>query len=457
MSPRTRYARLTWAAALWLAGSVGTAQATEGYFQHGYGARQKALAGAGVADSRDATAVALNPAGLVHVENQYNFAVSVFSPRREYTGAAFPAANPGFAPQGSIESQWNYFYIPNMARSWRVDNGLVDVVAISMYGNGGMNTHWGDVQRNSSPFECTNPGGAVGTRTGIFCAGLLGVNLNQAFLSVAAAKKFGKVSVGIAPILAMQQIEIHGLGAFAGISSDPNNLTNRGLVTSWGYGVRGGIEVALRPNVRVGVSGNSRVYMEEFDKYKGLFAEQGDFDIPASLQAGIAIDLRPDLTAMFDYRRIWYSDIAAISNDSQNASLAGAGNTAFNLGNDLGAGFGWRDIEIYKFGLEWRANDQWTWRAGYAHGENPVRPDDVMFNILAPGIVEDEYTAGAKYKWSDTLELELAGMYAPEVTLAGFELATVANPTHAIEVSMYQWEVTAGFTWKFGAEATSFK
>jgi long-chain fatty acid transport protein len=140
----------------------------------------------------------------------------------------------------------------------------------------------------------------VGTRVGIFCSGQLGVNLNQAFMSVAAAKQFGNVSVGIAPIVAMQQIELHGLSAFAGISSDPAHLTNNGLDTSWGYGVRGGIEVALRPNVRVGVAANSRIYIEEFDNYKGLFAEQGDFDIPASIQAGIAVDLRNDVTVMFD-------------------------------------------------------------------------------------------------------------------------------------------------------------
>ena len=40
--------------------------ATEGYFQYGFGARQKALAGAGVADGRDATTASLNPAGLVN-------------------------------------------------------------------------------------------------------------------------------------------------------------------------------------------------------------------------------------------------------------------------------------------------------------------------------------------------------------------------------------------------------
>ena len=82
-----------------LIGSLGIAQATEGYFQHGYGARNKALAGAGVADTRDATAVAVNPAGLVHVEDQLNAAVSIFAPRREYQGGP-PNPNPGFAPRG---------------------------------------------------------------------------------------------------------------------------------------------------------------------------------------------------------------------------------------------------------------------------------------------------------------------------------------------------------------------
>ncbi len=40
-----------------LASAVTSASATEGYFVYGYGARQTALAGAGIADSRDAMAV----------------------------------------------------------------------------------------------------------------------------------------------------------------------------------------------------------------------------------------------------------------------------------------------------------------------------------------------------------------------------------------------------------------
>ena len=46
------------------------ANATNGYFAHGYGARSKAMAGTGVAFSQDSLAGALNPAGLVYVGNR---------------------------------------------------------------------------------------------------------------------------------------------------------------------------------------------------------------------------------------------------------------------------------------------------------------------------------------------------------------------------------------------------
>ena len=44
--------------------------------------------------------------------------------------------------------------------------------------------------------------------------------------------------------------------------------------------------------------------MSEFDDYAGLFAEQGDFDIPPSLQVGVAFEPMADLTLALDYRYI---------------------------------------------------------------------------------------------------------------------------------------------------------
>lgn len=414
-----------------------TALATEGYFQYGYGARQKALAGAGVADSRDATAAALNPAGLAHVPAEFTMSGTVFAPSRGVTGSG----GPGFTPDGNRDSHSNYFLVPNMAFTYR-DHGLpfVDVIGVTVYGNGGMNT---DYPAAAGGTGC--PPAPFSLGTGPFCFGKTGVNLQQAFLSVAFAKTvLPGLSIGIAPILARQQIEVEGVQAFAYDQNgqlhtiDPSHFSNTGTDVSWGGGVRAGIEWAVAPNFRIGVAGNSRIWMHEFENYRGLFAEQGDFDIPASVQAGIAYDLMPNLTVMADYKHIWYSTIASIANPSTNTAL---------LGSDNSAGFGWRDIDIVKLGIEWRQSRDLTWRAGYAYNTSPIDSRNVEFNIIAPGVVQHHITGGLEYRWDKDLSLELAAAYAPEGSVSGSELG---NPGHTIELDMHQWEATFGMKYRFG-------
>jgi long-chain fatty acid transport protein len=46
------------------------------------------------------------------------------------------------------------------------------------------------------------------------------------------------------------------------------------------------------PGLRFGLSGQTKMYMTKFEKYAGLFAEQGGFDIPAAITAGFAVDAR---------------------------------------------------------------------------------------------------------------------------------------------------------------------
>lgn len=429
------------AAALALMASS-AANATEGYFLHGYGARHKALGGAGAADGRDATSVSLNPAGLVHSGNEVSAAVSAFSPRREFEGGIAP----GFTPTGTVESDSNWFAIPNIAASYRLGPGsFFDVIGVSLYGAGGMNTDYPGV-----PGGFFTPPGS----TGIFGSGALGVDLQQALLSVAFAKTVAPgLSIGVAPIIARQQIKLKGLRAFTqpGLSVDPDAVTNNGHDVSWGFGVRGGVEWAVAPAVRVGVAGNSPIWSQEFDKYRGLFAEQGSFDIPASIQAGIAVDVTPNLTLLADYRHIWFGSIASIANPSTNLLIPA------QLGADNGPGFGWDDVDVVKLGIEWRSSPDLTLRAGYSYATNPISSRDVQFNILAPAVVQHHITAGFEYRLDKAWSVEFAGLYAPEESVSGGELPGFANPDHTVEISMYQFEATFGVKYKFGADEPPLK
>jgi long-chain fatty acid transport protein len=415
------------------------AQATEGYFQNGLGARSKALAGAGVADGADATSAALNPAGIVHADTEADFAASVFMPFREFTGSG----GPGFTPSGTIDSDRNAFLVPNLAINWKtIGNPYFDAVTLSLAGNGGMNTSYSGSTANPA---------CVGTpaSSGVFCGGRAGVDLQQMLLSVALAKKFGNVSVGIAPTVAVQIFQDSGLAAFSLASSDPAALTNRGNDHELGGGLRAGIEWAITPSFRAGVAGSTPTWMNSFGRYKGLFADHGDFDIPANVQGGISFDVTPALTVSVDYRHIWFSDVNSVGNPSTLLLLG------LPLGANNGPGFGWNDVDTIKGGVEWKSSPDLTLRAGYSYNTQPITSRDVLLNILAPAVTQHHITAGLEYRWTNAVSLELAGMYSPREHVTGSELPGFGNPGHTIDISMDQFELTAGFKYRFGAEASA--
>ncbi|MCB1505154.1 MAG: outer membrane protein transport protein [Hyphomicrobiaceae bacterium] len=424
------------------------ANATEGYAAVGFGARHKALAGAGAADSRDATAASLNPAGLVHVGNEMSMSFSAFAPFRQ-----FETDGPGpFLPPGQeVSSDKNLFFVPNVAMSTTaLKNPMFDVIAFTMVGNGGMNTSYPSFANADCP---------LGTKgTGAFCMGPAGVNLLQMVMSVAVAKQIAPgISVGIAPMMALQGFQAHGLEAFSAFSVDPANMDSYKRDWTYGFGVRGGIEIAPMQNVRLGITGNTPIWSENFGKYSGLFAEGGNFDIPASMQIGIAVDMNPQLTFMLDWRHIWFSSTDSVGNPSTNLLMcAPASGNPYCFGGAKGAGFGWKDLDAIKFGVEYRARPSLTLRAGYAWNTQPVRSRDAMLNVLAPAVSQHHITGGLEYDLGGGYHLELAGMFSPSRSVTGPNLFNpiafngIADFDQNIKDTMWQMEATVGIKYLFG-------
>ena len=59
------------------------ANATDGYFAHGYGVKSQGMGGVGIALPQDALAAAANPAGMGLIGNRVDFGVTWFRPQRE--------------------------------------------------------------------------------------------------------------------------------------------------------------------------------------------------------------------------------------------------------------------------------------------------------------------------------------------------------------------------------------
>jgi long-chain fatty acid transport protein len=172
--------------------------------------------------------------------------------------------------------------------------------------------------------------------------------------------------------------------------------------------------------VTLGASYTTKMKMKKFDKYKELFAEQGGFDMPESLNLGISVKATPALTVAADYQRINYGDIASVANSSRTAADgAPAGGIASSLGCSTCRGFGWSSVDVFKLGFEYQYNSNLILRAGYNHTDNPIQTRDVTFNMIAPGVVKDHVTLGFTYNVSKDSELTMAYMHAFKNSVSG--------------------------------------
>ena len=440
--------KLAICAALAAAFAPGLAFATDGYYADGYGIKGKGRAGTGTAMATDAFGGANNPASMVFVGNRIDFGVDLFSPRRE---AARTGGNIGI--DGQAESDSNYFLIPEFGYNKMINPNLS--LGVTVYGNGGMNTDYpgGQIPDASA---CNAAGGGFNPNPGpynLLCGnGSLGVDLMQLIIAPTLAYKFTpNHAFGISPLIGIQSFAAEGLQAFGGFSTSPNDLTNKGHDTSYGYGVRVGWFGRMSDAVSLGAAYSTKIYMTEFDKYKGLFAEQGGFDMPENYSVGIAFKATPKLTVLADYRRINYSDVPSVGNPSGDLLQCAGGNQAFCLGGASGAGFGWQDVNVYKIGFEYQYDREITLRAGYSRNDNPIRAQDVTINILAPGVIEDHVALGFTYKTKSGGEVTMFYMHAFENSVTGpslfnnFTGGTAGNET----ITMYQDSIGIAYGWKF--------
>lgn len=390
------------------------AYATNGYFLPGFGIRSQGMGGVGIAYGRDSLSTAANPANAVNTGMRGDMGFAVFNPERH--AAVGPDAGGGtpFGFNGNVESDAKYFLMPEMGFSMPLDDKLH--VALAVVGNGGMNTTYPDNFFSNASF-----GTPVPPRDS-----KLGVDMMQLLVPITVAYKLNEThSFGASLVLAETRFRAYGLQAFSyfdslgmAITADPAHLTNQGFDYSYGAGVKLGWQGAFMDDkLTLGLTYASRTYMTKFDKYRGLFAEQGDFDIPENYGMGIAFKPVKNLVIAADVLRINYSKVASVGNPGMSTPLGTGGvpsiaDPSKELGNDDGMGFGWKDQTVYKFGVQYGVNNRLQLRAGYNYGASPIPDNMVTFNLLAPATVERHYSLGFTYKANENLEVTGAYMYA---------------------------------------------
>lgn len=411
------------------------AMATNGYFLPGSGFRSQGMGGVGIAYGRDSLSTAANPANAINTGMRADLGVGIFNPERHarvYEDGVPPVGGFGFS--ADTESDSRYFIVPEMGFTMQLSERLS--IGVAVVGNGGMNTTYPE---NFFSFQNVIPPKDQ----------KIGVDMMQLLVPISVAYKVNENhAVGASLVLAETRFRAYGLDAFVcfdaqyagdpapgcpasfAITSDPEHMTDNGFDYSYGAGVRvGWLGEFLDDKLTVGLTYASKTYMTKFDKYRGLFAEQGDFDIPENYGIGIAVKPVKNLVIAADVFRINYADIKSVANRGPGDTVPVPGNdqtkaitsiladtnndgvSSKETGNDDGMGFGWKSQTVYKLGVQYGLNNRLLLRAGYNYGKSPIPDDQVTFNLLAPATVEHHYSVGFTYKANDNLEVTGTYMY----------------------------------------------
>ncbi len=392
------------------------ANATNGYFSHGYGIKAKGMGGVGIALPQDSLAAATNPAGMVLVGSRIDAGLDWFMPNRGADIAGNPAPGANGTYNGNGKSN---FLIPEFGYNRMMGSDMS--LGVAVYGNGGMNT---DYQK--TPFSFMGKTGAAG------------INLEQLFIAPTWAMKINpQHSIGVSLNLVYQTFSATGLPAFP--TSNPAAMTDNGKDSSTGIGLRLGWTGEITPALTLGATFQPKTKMSKFSKYAGLFAEQGGFDIPASYGVGIAFKATPATTVAFDIEKIDYGNVASIAN-----SLTMAGP---KLGDANGSGFGWQNMTVYKVGVSHAWSEALTVRAGYNHNNAQIPTTQTFFNTIAPGVVQDHVTLGATWNMSKDNELSFSYMHAFKQSVNGVNSMTAVGGGNA-NINMYQDSLGIAYSWK---------
>lgn len=393
--------------------------ATNGDNMIGFGAISRGMGGTGIANPMGAESVLKNPALLTPARKfEMNFAGTYFAPNLKaqdtMTGAGFTEKN----------SSADRYVIPSIGFSSKINDNLA--FGLGAYGTSGLGVDY----RSS------------GTGDGLFRMGTA-LSIMKFTPSVAYSIDNLRLGVGLSIVYGSLGITYdRGYDVAAGSGGGKIGMEGSGTSDDVGTGANLGLAYKLN-NVWLGFNYQSAVAMEYKHQLTGAAPDfsatsaitSDKLQQPAEYGVGAAYTYS-QLTMTADYKVIKWSTADGYSS------------------------FGWEDQNVIAVGLSYNLSP-FTIRAGYNHAKSPLGDTAIKnavggsrqainaFNMVGfPAIVENHYTAGLGYKFSEAFDLDLSYVLVPEATAStpGLNMGSGAMP---FTVKHSQNATTLAGKWSF--------
>ena len=366
--------------------TAGTANATFGMLPHCVGTVKCGMGGAGSARGIAAVDATVNPAVGAQMGNQYQVNLGVF--KANVTGrtstttynAAGVATNAGRV-QGPVQHSDGTFPNGSLGVNYKIDDKTT--FNLSIVPGGGGASKWAR-SRTADAGQTTND---------------QEITYEMVYIQPSMAFKVSdKASYGVGAILSRATMKTDSIYGNFTATANPNSKA-----TFWGVGFQaGGVwNLADLNQGKFAVNLRSPVWHQDTGTNYNNKVFVSPIDTPMQLTAGIDFVPMDKLTVAMDYKYVNWAGTETI----------GAWPAA------TPAGFGWVDQHIVMFGLEYALDDATNLRAGYSHGNSPIREDNVFANFLFPAIVEDHFTVGADTNIGGAMNVGFSAYVTPEASL----------------------------------------
>ena len=218
--------------------------------------------------------------------------------------------------------------------------------------------------------------------------------------------------VGVSAVLAYQRFASLGMGiADFNVSERPTSWASRD--SSFGTGMRLDALQQITPRLTITAAYQSRVDMDEFNSYRGVYADAGDFDIPTQSSFGVSYAVTPTFTADLGVDRLNYSEIKPFTSNGLPLRFLAL------LGDGLSPNFAWQDLTVYSAGWSWRNSALGELRFRYTTRQQPLPTSALLSQALQDNISRYAVSMGWSRPTGRQSRISLLTNYASAPYLVG--------------------------------------
>jgi hypothetical protein len=248
--------------------------------------------------------------------------------------------------------------------------------------------------------------------------------------------------ISVSAVFATQSYGVSRLGLQSYNETLPVNL--RSTVydpyqeTGYGAGVSLALSSEVTDRMTLDAGFQSRINMNEFANYRGVYSQPADFDIPARARLGLAFQASEKSWLNVSVERVLYSEVGAFASNNL------PGRFLSLLGDSTSPSFSWDDLTVYSVGWAWADNKGTSWRIDFSSRTQPLPSSRILSQAIDSDLAQNAMTIGYSRRMSMSSHFNLNAAYAPsEYAFGGNVLGVTTN-----DLSQ-NFELEAFWIWDF--------